>query len=182
MTPTGTQLLGLVHFVPCFCAVSTMIAAACYNAVLYRCVTQCAPTSIPQQVSHGLMLSAHNVPSKPIDTCTTRHPHTDSTSAAAGSSCLLALQALDLCLFSEALTAMTTVRQLRNQLLSLVYRVSWSVTRPIKLAEGYLRVPWHPDACGRSDSSSDETSEDNEVAAATGDAPHEQSSEEQVDC
>ncbi|KAL3158795.1 hypothetical protein ABBQ32_011522 [Trebouxia sp. C0010 RCD-2024] len=97
-----------------------------------------------------------------------------------GSSCLLALQALDLCLFSEALTAMTTVRQLRNQLLSLVYRVSWSVTRPIKLAEGYLRVPWHPDACGRSDSSSDETSEDNEVAAATGDAPHEQSSEEQV--
>lgn len=77
---------------------------------------------------------------------------------------------------------MTAVHKLRNQLLSLVYRVSWSVTRPIKLAEGYLRVPWQPYAYGRSDSSSDEASDDVEVAAATGDPPPQQSSGEQVDC
>ena len=50
---------------------------------------------------------------------------------------------------------MTTLHRLQNQLLALVYKLSWGVKRPVHLADSYLGLTRHPHDDASSDSSSD---------------------------
>lgn len=110
-----------------------------------------------------------------------------NTSAAAGPGSFFALHALDLCLYSEALAAMTTMDELRNQLMALVFRLSWGVQRPIQLAKDYTRHVQDPHSEASSQTSSDDDVSESAVseaepAAANGDAAVQQSLSEQVLC
>ena len=103
--------------------------------------------------------------------------HSDN-SIAAGSGSLLALHALDVSLYSEALTAMTNTHELQNQLMALAYRLSWGVKRSIQLAEDY--TIWDLNGDAGSQTSSDYDAPEAESAAASGDAATQQSSDDQV--
>ena len=75
----------------------------------------------------------------------------------AGPDALQTLNALDLCLYSGALTAMTTLHGLQNQLLALVFKLSWGAQRSVQLADSYLDLTRSPagssrDSAGESDS------------------------------
>ena len=91
-------------------------------------------------------------------------------SAAACSGSLLALHALDLSLYSEALTAMAHMHELQDQLMALVYKLSWKVKRSIHLAEGYVCFAWGPHGDISSQTSSDDDLLETEPAVANGNA------------
>ncbi len=78
-----------------------------------------------------------------------------------GLACLQALHTLAACLHSETISAMSSVHQLRDQILALVFQLSWSAVRTIKLADSYVRL-LHDD-----DASSEESSEANSEADVT---------------
>ncbi|DBB01874.1 TPA: hypothetical protein ACH3X1_000476 [Trebouxia sp. C0004] len=73
-----------------------------------------------------------------------------------GSACLQALHVLQTCLYSEAVSAMSTLHQMRDQVLALVFQLSWPAKRTIKLADSYVRLSSSYDA---SNDSSDESSD-----------------------
>lgn len=102
------------------------------------------------------------------------------TSPAADPGSLLALHALDLSLYSESLAAMTNMHELQDQLMALVYRLSWGVKRSIQLAKSYSIFAWHPDDDAGSQTSSDDDAPEADSAAANGDAAAQQSSDDQV--
>ena len=74
----------------------------------------------------------------------------------AGSACLQALHVLQTCLYCEAVSAMSTMHQLRDQVLALVFQLSWAAKRTIKLADSYVRLS---SSHGASNDSSDESSD-----------------------
>ncbi len=74
----------------------------------------------------------------------------------AGSACLQALHVLQTCLYSEAVSAMSNLHQLRDQVLALVFQLSWAAKRTIKLADSYVRLS---SSHGASNDSSDESSD-----------------------
>ena len=75
---------------------------------------------------------------------------------------------------------MGNMHELQNQLMALVYRLSWGFKRPIQLAEGYTGLAWSPDGDTSSQTSSDDDALEAEPAAANGDAAAQQSLDEQV--
>ena len=84
----------------------------------------------------------------------------------AGSACLQALHVLQTCLYSEAVSAMSTLHQRRDQVMALVFQLSWAAKRTIKLAESYVRLS---SSHGASNDSSDESSDtEAETEAADG--------------
>ena len=98
----------------------------------------------------------------------------------AGSERLQALHALEACLYSPAVSGMTSVHHLRDQTLALVFRLSWSAKRAVKLADSYVRLSSIQD---EEDDSSDGVSDAVvEVATADGDAAADISLEAQVCC
>ena len=85
----------------------------------------------------------------------TQRPSTVSVQCA-GSACLLALHVLQTCLYSEAVSAISTLHQMRDQVLALVFQLSWPAKRTIKLADSYVRLS---SSHGASNDSSDESSD-----------------------
>lgn len=53
---------------------------------------------------------------------------------------LQALHALEACLYSPAVSGMTSLHHLRDQTLALVFRLSWSARRAVKLADSYVKL------------------------------------------
>ena len=74
---------------------------------------------------------------------------------------------------------MTVLHQLQNQLLALVYKLSWGVKRSIHLADSYLGLTRHPHDDFSSESSSDGALEA-DVVAANGTTTENQSLDQQV--
>ena len=98
----------------------------------------------------------------------------------AGSACLQALHVLRTCLYSEAVFAMSTLHQIRDQVLALVFQLSWPVKRTIQLADSYVRLS---SSHGASNDSSDESSDaEAEPEAADGVAAIDKSSHGRVCC
>lgn len=75
---------------------------------------------------------------------------------------------------------MTNMHELQDQLMALVYRLSWKVKRSIHLAEGYIDFAWGPHGDTSSQSSSDDDPLEAEPAVANGNAAAQQSLDDQV--
>lgn len=58
----------------------------------------------------------------------------------AGKAQLQALLILDACLYSEAVSAMSNVSKLRDQMVALVFKLSWRAKRAVKLADSYIQL------------------------------------------
>lgn len=75
---------------------------------------------------------------------------------------------------------MTNMHELQDQLMALVYRLSWGVKRSIQLAQDYTIFGWNSNGDTGSQTSSDDDAPEAESAAADGDAAVQQSSHDQV--
>lgn len=98
----------------------------------------------------------------------------------AGSERLQALHALQACLYSPAVSGMTSLHHLRDQTLALVFRLSWSAKRAVKLADSYVKLSSVQE---EEDDSSDEVSDAAvEIGITDGDAAADISLDAQVCC
>lgn len=98
----------------------------------------------------------------------------------AGSACLQALHVLQTCLYSEATSAMSTLHQMRDQVLALVFQLSWPAKRTIKLADSYVRLSSSHSASN--DSSNESSDAEAEPEAADGFAALDEGTRGQVCC
>ena len=58
----------------------------------------------------------------------------------AGKSQLGGLHTLDVCLYSEAVSAMSNVSKLRDHIVALVFKLSWGAKRAVQLANSYIQL------------------------------------------